>query len=346
MLRHAIQRHRKLLAIALVGVLAFMIWGVFLLRPAQFTLENSIDDIVFVAPDTFYLVNDHYLARWQPDEDQLLKQAYPSVLERGVVTVRALAHHGQLVASAIGNGQVELWSTTDEQRLTAFNAAQSDMAVWLIAWNPDDTLLAIARQNWAHPDFPYEVQIWNTTTYQLLQILTGARSPLQEPYHVRAVTWHPTEPILAILDSGVLRLWDVETNTLVAQEASDTFLMTAVAWSASGRHLMSHTTLYQWDGLKLVKERDLVGPEDSINSIAFSPDQRFIAAGTGSHHETGFGYEIRDTAVYLWDFDTGTLLERFNGHEEIVGALAFNEGGTILVSGDQDGVVYTWSIKR
>jgi len=69
---------------------------------------------------------------------------------------------------------------------------------------------------------------------------------------------------------------------------------------------------------------DGANAKTGVTSVAISPDDRFVAAG--SH----------DTVVRIWDIATRTLVDRFRGHGDSVQSVAFTPDGKGLVSCSRD----------
>lgn len=66
-----------------------------------------------------------------------------------------------------------------------------------------------------------------------------------------------------------------------------------------------------------------------MNSVAFSPDEKFILTGSG------------DGIVRLWSYD-GKLKQFFKGHEDDVTFLAFSSNGKFIITGSDDNTARLW----
>jgi len=71
---------------------------------------------------------------------------------------------------------------------------------------------------------------------------------------------------------------------------------------------------------------------EHVGCVAVSPDDRFVAAGSF------YG------DVYIWDVDTGTLIDSLRGHNSWVYSIAFTPDGKGLVSCSADKTLKYWEI--
>jgi len=76
--------------------------------------------------------------------------------------------------------------------------------------------------------------------------------------------------------------------------------------------------------------RILVGHADSVLSVAFSPDGRFVL--TGSY----------DGTARLWDAISGQSLRTFKGHTNWVRSVAFSPDGRFVLTGSDDATARLW----
>ncbi len=82
----------------------------------------------------------------------------------------------------------------------------------------------------------------------------------------------------------------------------------------------------------LLLDHVLHGPSTDLHTVAYSPDGRWIAGG-GS-----------DSRVYLWDAESGALLDVALEHGGEIASVAFDRTGSRVVTGGKDGNVRLWSV--
>jgi hypothetical protein len=158
--------------------------------------------------------------------------------------------------------------------------------------SPDGTSVAGAADNLA-------VRVWEVKTGKQLAVLEGTAGGLQ------ALAFSPNEVLIAgSTPPGIVHLWDVGSGQVI-------------------RRLDAHPSPAQ-DTLKWVVRKD--------RSLAFSPDGRVLACGTG------------EAEIQLWDVATSKPLRRLKAHKADVTSVAFSPDGRRLASAGEDNTVRLWDV--
>jgi len=124
---------------------------------------------------------------------------------------------------------------------------------------------------------------------------------------------------------GTVRLWDVETEKVVAKWTGHTDVLRSLCWSVDGERVVSVSndgTIRVWD----VESGDTVlGPIETghefVSAVIYSHDTTKIATGG-----------LRETALKIWDAKTGNLLSTIKLDEQ-VWSLAWTSDQKTLITG-------------
>jgi parallel beta-helix repeat protein len=114
----------------------------------------------------------------------------------------------------------------------------------------------------------------------------------------------------------------------------------AVAWPPAPRTpalsfpWRSAPTIKLWEVATGSLVRTLTGHTDIVRSVAFSPDGRLLASGSG----------YWDKTIKLWDVASGSLVRTLSGHISAVLSVAFSPDGRLLASGSDDKTIRLWDI--
>ena len=150
--------------------------------------------------------------------------------------------------------------------------------------------------------------------------------------------------------AGIERCWDLQRQALAGHDG----WVTAIAFSPDGKTLAS----VSYDGIlqlwtidpitaKGTRKQKLIGHNEDVHAIAFSPPDGMILASTS-----------RDKVVRLWTVDpiatTRVLKQELTGHNSFVGHITFSPGGEMLASGSPaeaqlwaiNPMTATWELKR
>ncbi len=134
------------------------------------------------------------------------------------------------------------------------------------------------------------------------------------------------------------------------------------------------TTVITAENAAKLKSLLTLGNPSSVQSVAFSADGTFLAAGSGDNSvyvvslktraartfksHTGRVWEVafspdsgtlasgsEDQTVKLWDVQSGKLIRTLTGHTDVIWGLAFSPNGSVVASGSADQTVKLWDIQ-
>ncbi len=152
---------------------------------------------------------------------------------------------------------------------------------------------------------------------------------------VLALVFSPDGSQIASLDTqNHIRLWSVETGMALASSA----LKMTLAWpdargpvaSSSRVQFLTSNEAMQWKLERVLGSGDAKSPvTDRVNALAFSPDGKTLAVGSGEPSRSG--------DISLWNMGDGALKARWDeAHLDSVLALEFSPDGRLLASGGAD----------
>jgi WD40 repeat protein len=315
------------------------------------------------------------------------QQARPnrSLPLRGAVSDLAATPDGQTVAAWIrdhetSRAQVTLWDAATGWVPRTFRGPQGGREGWFIlslALSPDGRVFATrSRFDRAGREGSF-INLWDTATGEVRQSL---KNPEEHTADALGLAFsHDGKVLVSGHTNRTIRLWDLGTERARTIEESDgpTYDMKGVAISNDGNWVASACSdkkVRLWD---LRADRAVVHTfprfgEGIVMSVAFSPDGRYLAAGSWDGAglwdlTTREACELRgqsDAAarsvafspdgsvlavsstntIKLWKVGTGETGATLKGHSNMVFDIGFLEGGRTLASAGLDQRVNLWDL--
>ena len=215
-----------------------------------------------------------------------------------------------------------LWDVATGEELNRLYG--DDRTAMALAFAPDGRALVAAT-----PDS--FIHRWDLETFEAVSLLTGHREEVEAIAYAdkgrELLTWSASESLpLARGDRPAAR-HGPGTRNPDAQK-----LIT----SPNGKYRVtvdSDSSLFPMlVSVETGKEIELAGPLRAVRGVAFSRDDKILAAA-GS-----------DGNVTLWETFTGKVLAEFKAHEGRVNAIAFAPDGRTFATGGGDASVVVWSL--
>jgi WD40 repeat protein len=208
------------------------------------------------------------------------------------------ADGGPIIDSSKGS-IARVWEIASGREVTRIN--NKIWSVTAITFSPDGRYLATAMENYNDPGVAW---VWETASgREIAHLKPQGYSRVSTMRGMNAIAFSPDGKYLATANWGKTAwVWDLTSSrdvTQVSHKDEDK------AYSVSGREV-TH-----------------VSHEDNVNTIAFSPDGKYLATAS------------RDKTARVWDLSTGSEVGRIT-HEDNVVAVAFSPDGKYLATASND----------
>jgi WD40 repeat protein/tRNA A-37 threonylcarbamoyl transferase component Bud32 len=252
---------------------------------------------------------------------------------------------GRFILSAAGDGTMFLWDTSpsgEERRLDGHDLSISDLT-----YLDENTILSSADDG--------RVKLWDAETGDVIQDIqvsnpsvpqtTTALRPTEDDS--LQIIWAATEARLVdVRQNSILRTFTLSEERSWIQDLiisnDGNMLLTGGGYFFRNNNpdFTRAPLLYQWD----IESGALIrtfsderfeareGLNQSVTSLAFSPNERFIASG------------MEDGRIFLWDVREGTLIQEYIGHSDQITTLDFTSDGNRLLSGSVDRTILLWNV--
>ncbi len=257
----------------------------------------------------------------------------------------AITPRGKAVLSAaFSEKRPTLWSVADGSVITQLQADEGDPSGFItrIAISPDGRTAAAAFTDGS-------LILWDLSPEQLGQ----TRQRLAHERRIETITFTPDGQYVIFGDQrGDIFMWDWGANEIVRRFPPEgnghIGWIDALAVSPDGRFLLSASSQRPADGERRIllwgvetgaEIRQWADQPTDVNSLAFSPDGQYAAAGSGNREEP-----TADNPVRLWNWQTGEEIVVFAEHSNVVTSVLFSPDGHTLFSTSWDGNLCAWDL--
>jgi WD40 repeat protein len=286
----------------------------------QADLDEAIADLSWQGGKLYTAAADGSVHRYDEQGNEVSRwQAH----EGGVIRV-ATQPHGKHVATAGEDGRIQLWTQDSERREELVHEPR-----WIehLQWTPDGKILAAAAER--------TIYLWRVTEdkTESLGVWYDAKR------NVLAMAWAPDNQRLASACNKGLYLWRVGTSESV-QLLDFPGAPVSVAWSHEGSALAVGTQdgflqIWRKDNKGRSKQLTMRGYRAKVTCLDWHPAKPTIATAGGND-------------VVIWDLSSnkGNKPMPLRRHESVITGLAYSPTGRHLFSGDRQGRLCIWNLKR
>jgi eukaryotic-like serine/threonine-protein kinase len=312
------------------------------------------DQVTSVAwsPDSTQVVSgsyDYTVKVWDITSRELLTTFQSPQGHTDVVTSVAWSPDGTRVASGSWDKTIKVWNIATGTLIATYSGHTH--AVSAVAWSYDSKYIISGSTTGAGHSIPRMIKIWDTTQ--------GGRNILTYQngvYNIHAIAWSPYNSALVAsgTDNDRVYIQNIHTNKTVFTYHRHTDQVNALAWSPttiSGHYIASgsgeydpdvspldpavgDTTVHVWDVSKGNTPLVYRGHQNSIISIAWSLNGKYIASGSAAPEHN----------VRVWNAQNGQDVFLYRGHIADVRGIAWSPNGRYIASGSADTWVDIWQV--
>ncbi|KAG9067035.1 WD repeats region domain-containing protein [Linnemannia hyalina] len=173
--------------------------------------------------------------------------------------------------------------------------------------------------------------LWDARTGASVLVLTDSAALFTR------IAYSPDGNTIATGGDKIIRIFDTQTGLLVLEISDGDDRIMCLTYSLDGQRIATGSyggRLQLWKATATTLEpgREWAAHSDNVTTIAFSPDDRWIASSSS------------DRTVKLWDSRSGLLVSSFINHVGNVNCVRFSPSGQYIASASGDNTLQLWEV--
>lgn len=181
----------------------------------------------------------------------------------------------------------------------------------------------------------HSIRVWNINSGKCIDsLINNAGSVLCSTFSSNG------QYVLASSAWGNVILWDLKNDTCYSFNHTN-WLCTA-SFSPYDNFFVTASvddSIRVWDTTKRKQINVWKGHDNTIYSVSFSPDSRYIVSTSGGYSNNS------ENVTKVWDAKTGKLHKVLKGHSGVVTCAVVNPNGKEVASSSWDGTIKIWSLE-
>ena len=263
---------------------------------------------------------------WDLESGRILRKIVENVTGLGDISNLDISQNGKVVISASSKNKVIFWGIESCSIIFKLNNDDNSFSM-----SPDGRIVV----SWI--DFPknpeslmkgFLLNVWDLQTGKL-------KYALQNGGKISFVRVTPDGRMAVSVRENELKLWNLDTGTLIRTIEGETVSISDISISADGRVALAgylDNTLILWDLEKGMISPGLQGHRGSVDMVTVGPNPKFVITGSKSE-------------LKIWDPETGKYIRAFEKHMSDIAAVCVTSDGRKVVSGDVNNTLIVWDFE-
>ena len=234
----------------------------------------------------------------------------------GIVQVLAISPDGKILLVGAGGGTINAIDLEQQIIIYAISANVNDYSS--IAFSPDSAIFAIAED--------FQISLFSTATGDWLQTLEGHSKRVNDV----AISPDGTKLISVSIAGRDIRIWDLETGTLLGKLTKDVGPTNCVAFTPDSQLFITGSiaqdrTIKFWDANSFELVQTSPQQPGYINDLAVSDSGQLVAA-------------VRNY-IKVWDLPNISAIQQIKGPNLEINAIAVTPDGNYVATANKEGTV-------